>query len=66
MNTTNRFARKLELLFIVLDLSFFAGISVGILFLPLFMSKNKVLKLFKYLNDLIDTIYGDRKCAQMN
>jgi hypothetical protein len=32
MNTTNRLARKRELLFIILDLSFFTGISVGILF----------------------------------
>jgi hypothetical protein len=32
MNTTNRFARKLDLLFIVLDQSFFARISVDIFF----------------------------------
>jgi len=51
MNTTNRIAKKLELYFIILDLSFYPSISVYILFLSLFMSKNKVLKLFEYLSN---------------
>ena len=54
MNSTMRFAKKLELSFILLDLSIFPGISLlAFCFLSLFVFKNNVLKSFEYLVDLI-------------
>jgi len=51
MNTTNRFVKKLELEFILLDLSIFPSLSFCILMLVFSCRENNVLK---YLNDLID------------